>query len=188
MSDDLMARLQTSLQGSLHTDPVEGIARGAAISTCGLYRYQLWRYWGSGDAMVWIMLNPSTADRDVDDPTIRRCMAFAKREGFDGIEVLNLYGLRATKPAHLLDHPDPEGPDNYKHWTRVLGYPWIKMVVAAWGASAPKGCPPSRALKGRYMEGWLTLGVTAEGHPRHPLYVKSDTPLERYRPSVVTVA
>jgi hypothetical protein len=66
--------------------------------------------------MAWVMLNPSTADAEVDDPTIRRCMSFAKREGYDGIEVLNLYGLRATKPKHLLDHPDPEGPQNLRHW------------------------------------------------------------------------
>jgi len=85
---------------------------GAIVSDDGLYRYRLWRRWDAEcPTMVWIMLNPSTADAEVDDPTIRRCIGFARREHCGGIEVVNLYALRATNPAA---HPTPEGPENAK--------------------------------------------------------------------------
>lgn len=154
-------------------------ASGAYLSADGLYRYRLWRQWDDGDLMVWVMLNPSTADAAADDPTIRRCMGFARREGYAGIEVINLYALRCTKPKHLLDHPDPEGPDNSHHWDQVLSAPNIGKVVAAWGAAVSGDrLPGSRAL-GRWFRGhWCCLGVTAGGYPRHPLYVKSTRAFE----------
>ena len=155
---------------------------GAVLSDDGLYRYRLWRIWGCGPVMAWIMLNPSTADAEVDDPTIRRCMGFARREGYDGIEVINLYALRTTKPKHLLDYPDPEGPGNYNHWERVITNHRTGMVVAAWGAGAAlAGLPESRANNMGFLvdDCWpaMCLGRTASGAPRHPLYVKGDTPL-----------
>lgn len=157
------------------------IIRGAVISPDGLYRYSLSRSWGSGETMAWIMLNPSTADGREDDPTIRRCMGFARREGYDGIEVINLYGLRATKPAHLLHHPDPEGPDNLTMWHHVLDDHNVGMVVAAWGAHAHNGgLPGSRAVQAFWPRGWYCLGLTKGGIPRHPLYVKGDTELIGY--------
>lgn len=151
---------------------------GAVVSGDGLYRYRLWRYWGDGERMAWIMRNPSTADATLDDPTIRRCTSFARREGYDGIEVLNLYALRCTKPKHLLDHPDPEGPDNQRHWDEVLSDHNIGMVVAAWGAARPKHCPPSTAGRLWFTGGWYCLGKTADGYPRHPLYVSGDREFE----------
>jgi hypothetical protein len=158
--------------------------RTATISDDGLYRYRLGRRWASGPLMVWAMLNPSTADADVDDPTIRRCMGFANRERFGGIEVINLYALRATKPEHLLDHPDPEGPDNVRHWSEVLLDLKVCKAVAAWGAGAGmKGLPtpkyPSRW--GWLGSGWQCLGQTKGSYPRHPLYVKADTYFELFR-------
>ena len=160
----------------------QGVTPSAVISSDGLYRYRLGRYWGPGKVMAWAMLNPSTADADVDDPTIRRCMGFARREGFDGIEVINLYGLRATKPKHLLDHPDPEGPDNLENWTDVLHDHRIGMVVAAWGAHAGMGHLPASHAANRWGYGvrWMCLGTTNDGYPRHPLYVKGDTELSRF--------
>jgi hypothetical protein len=155
---------------------------GALLSEDGLYRYRLWRTWGPGKRMAWIMFNPSTADAEMDDPTIRRCMGFAKREGYGGIEVINLYALRCTKPKHLLDHPDPEGPDNRAHWDAVLSHDRIGMIVAAWGsADARLALPQSRAVASRYIGGWFSLGVTRAGFPRHPLYVRADQPLEPLR-------
>jgi len=151
--------------------------RAAVLSGDRVYRYTLSRYWGEGDRMVWIMLNPSTADAEVDDPTIRRCMGFARREGCRSIDVINLYALRATKPKHLLDHPDPEGPDNPLAWAMALFDPEPALVVAAWGAHAGMpGLPVSRALTGFCSSAWC-LGTTKEGAPRHPLYVKADEPL-----------
>jgi hypothetical protein len=158
--------------------------RGATISEDGLYRYCLWRQWGGGPSMTFVMLNPSTADAEKDDPTIRRCIGFAKREGCGRLEVVNLFALRATTPRKLLDHPNPEGSGlaNWHHVVRSCQYSLI--AVAAWGGSCPTagGVPilsftrdnlPSRALR--------CLGHTKSGEPRHPLYVKAETPLVEYR-------
>lgn len=157
---------------------------GAIFSDDGLYRYRLWRRWGHGRRLIWVMLNPSTADAHMDDPTIRRCVGYARREGFAGIEVLNLYALRATRPVHLLDHPDPEGPENTDHWDRVIDeYGPATLAVAAWGSLDLRRLPPSRALdawsiasRGR----WVCLGRTASGAPRHPLYVRADQAFEPF--------
>jgi hypothetical protein len=156
----------------------------AIISDDGLYRYHLSRRWAAGgQCMVWIMLNPSTADADIDDPTIRRCIGFAKREGYNAIEVLNCYALRCTRPTHLLDHPDPEGPDNLLAWQSVLDLP-NRDVVAAWGASWLRldGLPTSRALEHfehREHE-WGCLGYTDSAMPLHPLYVPKNAPFVRH--------
>lgn len=149
---------------------------GAILSGDDRYRYRLWRSWGDGERMAWVMLNPSTADAAVDDPTIRRCISFAKREGYDGIEVINLYALRATDPKELIVADDPEGPDNEKHWEEVLHDHSIGMVVAAWGAGL-KAQIPSRALSLWSLGGWYCLGKTKSGEPRHPLYIRGDQEL-----------
>src|SRR3954470_11499675 len=91
------------------------IEKSAAFSSCMTWRYRLTRYWGPGSMLPFVMLNPSTADDEVDDPTIRRCMGFARREGLGGIVVANLYALRATYPKSLALHPDPDGPGNLRH-------------------------------------------------------------------------
>lgn len=152
----------------------------AVMSPCRLYRYRLSRCWGPGKRMAWIMLNPSTADSEIDDPTIRRCMRFAKRQGHGAIDVINLYALRATKPIHLLDHPDPEGPHNHRHWHEVLDDPNVGIVVAAWGAHAADDdrLPGSQALEEWDRAGWYCLGRTANGSPRHPLYIRADREME----------
>jgi hypothetical protein len=160
---------------------VEAAAYGAELSPCRRYRYRLWRTWGSGQLMAWIMLNPSTADSEVDDPTIRRCMSFARREGFDGIEVLNLYAYRVTDPKQLAEVYQVEGPDNAHHWGDVLTDARVGLVVAAWGAYRPK--VEGEILRSRALETlgdtptWC-LGTTKSGAPRHPLYVKADRPFE----------
>ena len=163
----------------LFVSPVDDTVYGAELSEDGVYRYRLWRTWGGGEIMAWVMLNPSTADSEIDDPTIRRCMSFAKREGYDGIEVINLYALRATKPKDLLGHPDPDGPLNIPHWDKVLTDHRIGMVVAGWGANAGNAkLTPSKALAAWSKKGWFCLGQTNAGHPRHPLYVAGDVEFE----------
>jgi hypothetical protein len=135
--------------------------------------------------MVWVMLNPSTADAFVDDPTIRRCMGFAKREGFEAIDVINLFALRTTKPKHLLDHPHPEGPDNAHQWRNTLTSPTL-FVVAAWGAYAKKvgfgwQNPTYYEFVNRQHNGnFKCLGVTSDGSPRHPLYLPGDKEFEEW--------
>lgn len=152
---------------------------GAVLSDDGLYRYELTRSWGSGRRMVVAMLNPSTADATEDDPTIRRCVGFARREGCGSLVVVNLYALRATHPEHLLDHPDPEGPENPAHWARALADPGDDLLLAAWGAGRPAEAPGSLAME-RWAGTvpWLCLGTTASGHPRHPLFVRAEKALE----------
>jgi hypothetical protein len=165
---------------SLTPDLFSHVETSAVLSADGLYRYRLTRRWGDGERMAWIMLNPSTADADVDDPTIRRCMSFARRDEYDGIEVINLYALRAAEPKELDRAPDPEGPANRHHWDEVLSDHGIGMIVAAWGAWRPK-VMPTLALGEWHTGGWFCLGTTASGAPRHPLYVRGDKEFEPWR-------
>jgi hypothetical protein len=151
------------------------------------YRYLLTRDWGDGPVMTWIMLNPSTADAFTSDPTCTRVIQFARREKCTGIRVVNLYGLRATDPAVLRTHPDPVGPCNDRFiddCTRGL------LVVAGWGSHGvrdDRGLQVSTRLDAAGVH-LLCLGQTASGQPRHPLYVRSDTPLVRYEPAAKGVA
>lgn len=152
--------------------------KGAWVSHDGLYRYRLQRRWGSGGRMVFILLNPSTADAKVDDRTTVRCIGYAKREGCGAMEIINLYALRATKPIHLLDHPDPEGPENPMAWAQALFDTEPALIVAGWGAQAgSEDLPASKALRGYASGPMMCLGTTKEGSPRHPLYLKADQPL-----------
>lgn len=123
--------------------------KGAWISDCGKYRYALWRCWSFADKpLIFVMCNPSTADASVDDPTIRKCVGFAKKLGFGGISVVNLYPLRATDPK-LLKNPTVDGQDLYlatEHNTWVLGQALDlaeagSPFVAAWGAAARDNGP-----------------------------------------------
>lgn len=159
---------------------------GATFSNDFKYRYQLWRQWvPDGDFLHFVMLNPSTADATVDDPTIRRCIGFAKAEGFGGIVVNNLYALRATQPKHLMDISDPEGPDNVKELGKVLA---LKMpVVAAWGSFKAKGLKQSQVklfLMAAALDGgevWC-YGTTKDNQPKHPLYLSGTTARELWKP------
>jgi len=164
----------------------------AIISPCGQYRYTLHRHIPSVLRWVkpclFVMLNPSTADATKDDPTIRRCIGFAKREGCTGLTVVNLFALRATDPAELGKHADPFGPDNAKYLAeQIMAHMQIGLIVAAWGsnpmarrdqlAELIKDEPIGVLKMALRNAGALCLGMTAEGHPRHPLYVKNDQPL-----------
>lgn len=148
----------------------------AILSKCGLYRYRLDRRWGEGPTCAFIMLNPSTADADVDDPTIRRCTGFAKREGCGALMVGNLFAFRATKPEDMADSDDPCGPEN-RHFLGNMIERCNGPLIAAWGAHwmAQSGLA-STDFGGRL----LCLGTTKEGHPRHPLYVRSDAALRPF--------
>ena len=156
----------------------------AVISPCGQYRYTLSR---DGDMTatrgpaLFIMLNPSTADAIDDDRTIGRCRSFARTWGCNGIQVGNLYALRSTDPDALWEHDDPVGPEN-DAWLQRLTMA-ASEVVCAWGGDAK----PDRV---RAVFDMLTaagvrmrcLGTTKDGAPRHPLYVRGDTPLVDWSP------
>ncbi len=193
------------------------IDAGAEISPCGTYRYRLWREWrlhpapaqwdmwvddtgkpvvdgaghqlGEPKSCVFIMLNPSTADGAQDDPTIRRCVSFAKAWGYDRLDVLNLFAYRTTKPEELLaltHDRDPVGEHNKRAFDCVLYFYPIGTIVCAWGAHGVHLGQDETAL------GWLgrhkrfALGLTKDGHPRHPLYAKGDAELIPFRPDMET--
>lgn len=142
--------------------------KSAAFSRCGTYRYELTRTWDEElPTVTWIMLNPSTADAETDDPTIRRCIGFAKAWSRGGIIVRNLYALRATDPRDLLKHPDPIGPHNDEYLWGSLDE---EMTVCAWGAHGRRGDEVLQALGDA---GCLPhyLALTDAGEPRHPLYL-----------------
>lgn len=111
--------------------PTTAIESSAIISPDGLYRYLLKRRWGSGRAVLFVMLNPSTADAAKDDPTIRRCIKHAKALGGDALTVVNLYALRSTNPAELGKHAAPIGPYNDEHIEQQVRL--AEHVVCAWG-------------------------------------------------------
>jgi hypothetical protein len=160
--------------------------RGADISACGRYRYRLWRFWGGEAAvnlMVWVMLNPSTADDRIDDPTIRRCMSFARREGFNGIMVVNLFALRATDPDELMTTAWPLNDDMALEILEreVFNGAQNSKVVFAWGAHKAVWLPESglalRRLHKNVASNLWCLGRTKGGYPKHPLYLPNNTPM-----------
>ncbi len=156
------------------------LRRSATISPCGLYRYRLERTWGDAPPLTFVMLNPSTADADIDDPTIRRCMSFARRGGFGGIVVVNLFGLRATDPKALIRADNPYGSGNFDALGTVLES--RGDIVCAWGAHGQAVNTAKTFLlraKG-YRATLKCLGKTRDGSPRHPLYVRADQPLEAF--------
>lgn len=145
-------------------------ASGAELD--GPYRYLLWRRWADAATVLFVMLNPSTADARRDDPTIRRCSGFARAWGFGGVEVVNLFAWRATDPRELRRAADPVGPEN----DRVIAAAAARnhAVIAAWGNHGALGERDRQvaALLARFRP--RCLGApTARGAPRHPLYVRA---------------
>jgi len=151
---------------------LEDNRHGAVFDNDREYRYKLTRTWDAEKpTLAWIMLNPSTADETEDDPTIRRCIGYAKDWGYGSIEVANLFALRATNPDELREHPNPVGGANGVHLRKVCK--GADMVVAAWGAN---GGLQNRAEEVAQMldEDLYALDTTKAGHPVHPLYQPSD--------------
>lgn len=152
----------------------------ATLSECGRYRYALGRSWDPIDAdfrsvFSVFMLNPSTADHCIDDPTIRKCIRYAKQEGCGSLLVRNLFAWRATDPKELRKAFDPHGPCNEAALQKRTA---IGPRVAAWGALAPKwlrqlAVAPMCIVK--TSPTLYVLGLTDDGQPRHPLYLPNAT-------------
>lgn len=149
---------------------------GADISNCGLYRYWLSRRLSMGERTVlFVGLNPSTADARQDDPTIRREVDFARRWGFDWYFKGNLYAYRSTDPKALYTVDDPVGPSNQEALTWMAQR--ADLVVAAWGANHLT--PYARTLADRLLALPRTrcLGRNRDGSPKHPLYLPKSAEL-----------
>ncbi|MFL5350908.1 MAG: DUF1643 domain-containing protein [Hyalangium sp.] len=166
-------------------DSPDGLDTGAIFSPCRTWRYLLWRYWDrSKPICAFIGLNPSTADETQDDPTVRRCIRFAKDWGYGALWMLNAYAFRATDPRDLkqvMGGMGAIGPqtDTYLQQAAVN----CGIVIAAWGAH----CPGSRQDEIRAMfagagKPLYLLGQTKDGCPRHPLYLRADTQPVRWMP------
>lgn len=155
------------------------------------YRYTLHREVNpdSEKTLCWVMLNPSTADEFVDDPTIRRVKDFTLRGGYRDLVVVNLFAARSTQPKHLLEMADPVGPRNEETIQSVFAD--ADDVVFAWGSwhssnnakrygiGVPRLNVERLARFARHQP--FCLGVTKDGSPRHPLYVSAITPMQEYR-------
>ncbi len=168
------------------------LVRSARFSACGRYRYSLTRRWAPGGTVVFILLNPSTADGQRDDPTIRRCMGLARGWGFGAVEVVNLFAWRATRPRDLrralaAAAGSDGGAANRRAVLRAVRR--ADLVVAAWGnhgawqGAGPTllaqlvgaGLGPRRGPVGSARVLRLAcLGWTRLGHPRHVLYLRRD--------------
>lgn len=154
--------------------PIEFMDCGATFDRTRRYRYTLWRSWVEQPERFvnFVMLNPSTADEKVLDPTVRRCVNFAKHWGYDGAYVTNIFALRSTDPKALYGHPDPVGPEN--NTNLLVTAEKCELVVAAWGVYG------SHMERGKYVAELLQpwelkcFALTKNGHPRHPLYLRKD--------------
>ena len=158
----------------------------AVFNEAHTHRYLLERRWDTGELLVWVMLNPSTADAFADDPTIRRCIRFAKRDGYAGIKVVNLFALRTPDPRELQAHPDPVGACNDRMLREATR---DGIAVAAWGAGGKLG-GRGREVAARlaaFDVAMVCLAVTKDGQPVHPLArgrsrVPDDAPFTPWRP------
>lgn len=150
----------------------------AIISPCGTYRYLLTRNWGMRQytdgrekTLCIVMLNPSTADAERNDPTVTRCIKRASLLGFGSLEVVNLFALRSTDPAEIKKHPDPIGPENDQHI--IASAKASGMVICAWsddGAYLNRGDKVRKLLSDAGIKPFA-LKVNKTGQPAHPLYL-----------------
>lgn len=164
---------------------------GAVFSSCEQYRYVLYRHWGdkpvfhrlaTPDVLPFIGLNPSTATATEDDPTVSRCINFAKRNGFQGMYMLNLFAYRATIPGEMKMQMDPVGPDNNTAIMDILKS--SLHVVLAWGNHGSH-LGRSNEMKellnqAIWLENIWCFGVTNQDEPIHPLYQPSNAQFVGY--------
>ncbi len=166
------------------TNP-ETMRSGATFSPCRMHRYTLWREWDpSKPTLCFIGLNPSTADETLDDPTIRRCIGFARAWNFGRYEMLNLFGYRSTDPIGLLlatmklGRDGAVAPENDAAMLSVVGR--AHRVVMAWGSHRKtKELAELVTWRAGLVREWLPklarelghLGTNADGSPKHPLYL-----------------
>ena len=140
--------------------------KGAVFSPDSIYRYQLSRSWDiDKPKILFIMLNPSTADEFVEDPTIRRIVNYAKDWGYGSVYVGNLYAFRSTDPKGLNSVEDPIGPENITNIQALIGL--VDKVVYAWGNERKEPEWLKKIVTNPYC-----IDISKKGIPKHPLYLK----------------
>jgi hypothetical protein len=159
--------------------------RGAVISACGLFRYVLWRRWSGRPLLVFIMLNPSTADALKNDHTIRKCIGFARRFGFGGIIVVNLFAYRTTYPKELKKAGWlAGGTENMSALGQAMKYAGTRGVICAWGAEVRKVDPERLRITFNILRAagvpLYSLLTLPDGIPGHPLMLPYDSQLQEF--------
>lgn len=162
---------------------LDALESGAIFSPCRTWRYKLWRVWDDGRPPLNVIgLNPSTADETANDPTIRRCIGFARDWGYGGLLMTNIFAFRATDPRVMKAHPEPIGQDNDLHLKKAAAV--AGLVLAAWGnhgAFLERG----EAVR-KMIPGLQCFRVTKSGHPEHPLYQRADARLIEFECSAIS--
>lgn len=160
--------------------PGLGIESGAKFSPCRRYRYVLWRTWDPSKAvLVFLMLNPSTANEEDDDATTKKIMRIVANQGYGGIRIVNLFAVRHRNPEILLEMADPIGPDNDRTLREEIARG--RTIVCAWGNGGTgklRALVKLRAIKVmRLLMGAETraLSVTQDGEPGHPLFLSDES-------------
>jgi hypothetical protein len=144
--------------------------KGAKFSDCRNYRYALWRIWDDSKPFVmFIGLNPSTANEDADDPTIRRVKSFAKAWGYGGVYMMNLFAIVSSKPEVLKTCADAIGDNDT--WLSDIAQK-CSQVVFAWG-NFKEATERSKVVAANFPEA-KALEINKSGTPKHPLYVRGD--------------
>lgn len=160
------------------------MTRTAIISDCTFYRYRLERQFGDGPTLMFVMVNPSTADAERDDQTIKKCMGFAERAGYGRIVVGNKFAWRATDVKELWRADDPVGRENDDHLRAMMAD--AERVVAGWGQLAK--------LPDRLRHRWKdvvrladaagkplhAIGINVDKHPKHPQMTGYDVPIAQW--------
>ena len=151
---------------------------GAVFSPDRKYRYRLSRTWDAqGDTLAFIMLNPSTADETANDPTVTRCIGYAKDWGYGSLLVGNIFGARETDPSNLRDYDDPVGPENNTHLEEI--HDTASKTIVAWGTHGALHDREDEVKQ--LLDGDLfALNITQDGHPAHPLYQRKDVTLDSW--------
>ena len=166
------------------------IHQGAKLDATGKYRYLLERAWSWDKAfpsIAFIGLNPSTADADVDDPTIRKCVTLSKNLGFGSLYMLNLFAFRATKPEDMFAADDPIGKWN-DEWIRIVTKECEKVIVCwgNYGATNQRDLEVLRLLEENNTE-YYAFGINKNGTPKHPLYLKNDSVFLKVKMDILEV-
>jgi hypothetical protein len=152
----------------------------AEFSEDRVFRYTLERVWWptpNQHQVAFIGLNPSTADEQQDDPTVRRCIRYAKKWGYSGMVMLNIFAIRGTDPRILRSPRDIKGPLNDHHIARIIQRAETQLVIGCWGNWGElhgRGKDVIGLVKSARRQLYRLGPLTKLGHPRHPLYLKGD--------------